>query len=236
MKSISIVFPVHNEEGTLELLVSDWAKELTYNKIDYEFVIVEDGSLDNSKKIIKDLEKKFPIINLSQNTKRGYSQAVVDGIKNASKEYILCTDSDGQIKVKSLIENLKNLPKKKEFLIGYRNPRKDPLNRLIYSKVFKIFYDFLFNSNLKDPSCPFVIGLKSEYELLPHNNLLITREAFWWGFVAIAKKKGLIFIEKPIEHFKREHGEAGYKLKDLLGIIYRNCKAMIEIKKIKNNL
>ena len=56
------------------------------------------------------------------------------------------------------------------------------------------------------------------------------------GICCDCEKKGLVFIEKPIQHFKREHVAAGYKLKDLLGIIYRNCKAMIEIKKIKNNL
>ena len=49
-----------------------------------------------------------------------------------------------------------------EFLVGFRNPRKDPLNRLIYSKIFKILHDLLFNSKLKDPRCPFpTVGLSA---------------------------------------------------------------------------
>ena len=62
-------------------------------------------------------------INLSQNDKRGYSKAVIDGIYACTKNYILCTDSDNQIKVYSLIENINNLPKEEVFLFGARTPR-----------------------------------------------------------------------------------------------------------------
>ena len=70
MINISIVFPVHNEEETLEELLTDWYEKLNKNNINFEFVIVEDGSKDRTKEIIKNLEKKFPIINLSQNERR----------------------------------------------------------------------------------------------------------------------------------------------------------------------
>ena len=230
MISLSIILPVYNEEGNLENLISNWAKKLRSYNIDFEFVVVEDGSTDHTKSIIKILESKFPIVNLSQEKRRGYAKAVVDGIRNSNKRFILCTDSDDQIKVDSLVDNLENFPHENQFLIGYCNPRKDPWNRLLYSMMFKLFHDFLFHSNLKDPSCPFVIGSKNTYELLSNEELLITREAFWWGFVAVAKKKGISFNETPIKHFRREQGEAGYKLKDLLSIIIRNSKAMIKIK------
>ena len=152
MNSLSIVLPVHNEKDNLNELVRSWSESLKFHKLDYEFVIVEDGSTDGTKELIIELEKKYPIVNLSQNQKRGYGLAVLDGIYNSTKEYILCTDSDNQIKVHSLINNLNNFPKENTFLIGYRNPRKDPFNRIIYSKLFKLFHDLLFNSNLKDPS------------------------------------------------------------------------------------
>ena len=55
------------------------------------------------------------------------------------------------------------------------------------------------------------------------------REGFWWGFVAYAKEK-IKFIEKNIKNFSRDKGEAGYKLKNLLGIIFRNVKGLLKIK------
>ena len=119
MKSISIVFPVHNEKNNLEELISSWHNALISHQLEHEFVIVEDGSTDGTKELIIQLEKKFPIINLSQNDKRGYSKAVIDGIYASTKSYILCTDSDNQIKVTSLIENLENFPSNKDFSRSY---------------------------------------------------------------------------------------------------------------------
>ena len=80
MVSISVVFPVHNEERNIKKLIQDWHLRLNTSNINHEFIIVEDGSEDETKKIIKELENSYPIVNLSQEEKRGYSKAVVDGI------------------------------------------------------------------------------------------------------------------------------------------------------------
>ena len=187
---ISIVLPVHNEFLNLGKLIKEWDIELKkITNIQYEFVIVEDGSSDGTKELIIELEKTFHINNLSSEKKRGYSQAVLDGIKASKGNYILCTDSDNQIKVNSLIENINNLPNGDIFLFGARTPRNDPVHRKIYSKMFKILHDLLFKSGLLDPSCPFVLGQKETFNKLPEEFLLKMREGFWWGFVAVSKKK-----------------------------------------------
>ena len=187
---ISIVLPVHNEFLNLGKLIKEWDIELKkITNIQYEFVIVEDGSSDGTKELIIELEKTFHINNLSSEKKRGYSQAVLDGIKASKGNYILCTDSDNQIKVSSLIKNINNLPNGDIFLFGARTPRNDPVHRKIYSKMFKILHDLLFKSGLLDPSCPFVLGQKETFNKLPEEFLLKMREGFWWGFVAVSKKK-----------------------------------------------
>ncbi len=229
LKKISIVLPIHNEVGNLEKLLSEWNFSLN-GKINFEFVLVEDGSTDGTKELIKNLEYKYPILNLSTFEKRGYSRAVLDGIKASTGDYILCTDSDNQIKVSSLVENLKNLPEEETFLFGYRFPRKDPLNRLLYSALFKVLHDIIFNSKLKDPSCPFVIGNKNDFQKLPDSLLLKMKEGFWWGFVGVCLKFKIKFKEVPIQHFARSEGEAGYKLFNLPKIILRNTLGIIIIK------
>ena len=228
---ISIVLPVHNELLNLRFLIESWSSELKrISSIEYEFVIVEDGSTDGTKELIIKLEKNFPIINLSSEKKRGYSQAVLDGIKASNGDYILCTDSDNQIKVNSLIENIKNLPGDDIFLFGSRTPRNDPIHRIIYSKMFKALHDLLFRSNLSDPSCPFVLGRKETFNKLPEEFLLKMREGFWWGFVAASRKMKIKFDEVEIEHFKRSEGDAGYQLNQMPGIIFRNTIGLFKIK------
>ena len=228
---ISIVLPVHNEFLNLRYLIEEWDSQLKkISKIQHEFVIVEDGSSDGTKDLIIELEKTFTIVNLSSEKKRGYSQAVLDGIKASNGNYILCTDSDNQIKVNSLIENINNLPKGDIFLFGARTPRKDPIHRKIYSKMFKFLHDLLFNSNLSDPSCPFVLGEKETFKKLPEEFLLKMREGFWWGFVAVSKKMKIKFNQVKIQHFKRIKGDAGYKLNQMPKIILSNTIGLFIIK------
>lgn len=230
MKELSIVFPIHNEQNNIRSLLSSWSHELVKNKIDYEFVLVEDGSTDKTKEIIKELENQYPIINLSQDEKRYYTKAVVDGIYHSNKEYILCTDSDNQIKVESRIENISFLPQENEFIFGYRNPRNDPIKRIIISKAFKILHDLLFHSKLKDPSCPFVIGQNKTYKKLPREKLLMMREGFWWGFVGVSMISNIKFLEKPIKHYSREIGDSSYKISNIIKIVLINTIGLLKIK------
>ena len=231
VKSISIVLPVHNEYKNLEKLIPDWDNKLSkINNLIYEFVIVEDGSTDGTKELIKDFEKTYSIINLSSHLKRGYGQAVIDGINASNYKFILCTDSDNQISIESLIDNITLLPEKNYFLFGARSPRKDPLHRIIYSKLFKVFHKILFSSNLEDPSCPFVIGEKKLFNKLPQKLLLKMKEGFWWGFVAVTIKLNIELKEVKIKHFKRTEGEAGYSLIKMPGIIIRNIIGLLSIK------
>ena len=161
---LSIIVPVHNEVTTMEQFIESWNKELIkISNLNFEFVLVEDGSTDGTKELIKTLENNYPIVNLESKERRGYSKAVLDGIYHANNKYICCVDGDNQIRVESLIQNINNFPKEKEFLIGKRSPRVDPLNRIIYSKLFKLFHDLIIHSRLSDPSCSFVIGRKEDF-------------------------------------------------------------------------
>ncbi|MDP7195869.1 MAG: glycosyltransferase, partial [SAR202 cluster bacterium] len=71
MISISVVFPVHNEEKNIKKLIHEWHLTLGKSNVDHEFILVEDGSKDETKKIIKELETSYPIINLGQDERRG---------------------------------------------------------------------------------------------------------------------------------------------------------------------
>ena len=79
-KDLSIIFPIYNEESSIKETLLEWKKEINFLKIKYEIILAEDGSTDNTKKILNDFiindgEKKF-LSNIVEN-KRGYAQAII---------------------------------------------------------------------------------------------------------------------------------------------------------------
>jgi glycosyltransferase involved in cell wall biosynthesis len=231
MLNISIILPVFNEKKSLFYVVDEWHKFLKYKNITHEFVICEDGSTDGTKDLIREMLQIFPISNQSSEVRTGYGGGVIRGILAAKYDYILCIDSDGQCMPNSFMKFCDNISKEVDILIGNRNPRKDPLIRLIYSKLFKILHDILFKSKIKDPSCPYVFGKKSVFiELL--NKLHYLKEGFWWGFIGAAIMKKKIIKEIDIEHFKRYDGSTVvYKVSKMPLIIIRNVIGLVKLKK-----
>jgi glycosyltransferase involved in cell wall biosynthesis len=231
MFNISLILPVFNEKKSLFYVVEKWHNFFEEKNIIHEFVICEDGSTDGTKELIKDMLKIFPISSQSSEIRTGYGQGVIRGILSAKYDYIICIDSDGQCMPNSFMKFYNQITQEVDILIGNRNPRKDPFIRLVYSKLFKIVHDILFKSNIRDPSCPYVLAKKSVFlELL--DKLHYLKEGFWWGFVgaAIMKKKNIKEIE--IQHFERYDGSTVvYKLNKMPFIIIRNIIGLIKLKK-----
>jgi len=228
--SLSIILPVHNEVDSLERVVSEWDSSLhKIPGLHHVFIICEDGSTDGTKELIIKLEHRYSIVKNSVPWRRGYGQAVCDGIMLSETDYVLCIDSDGQIGPDQMNEVWARRSED-HFLIGWRYPRLDPLIRLIYSKLFKLYHGLLFPNRLHDPSCPFVLGhakcLKRVVPLLDHMT-----EGFWWGFVGACWKLKIPIEEIQIRHRKRFAGDTQiYKLAKMPGIIFRNGIGLVKLR------
>lgn len=96
MKRFSIVIPVYNAEGSIGVCLNKIAKQ-TYE--DFELVIVNDGSTDNSLKIIKEFATQHPTmsINVISQDNAGAGAARNTGINESKGEYIVFIDSDDYI-------------------------------------------------------------------------------------------------------------------------------------------
>lgn len=86
---VSIVIPLYNEEKSIGEIIN---KIPDHNWI--EIVVVNDGSLDNSKDEVNKCERDIKLINHHKN--KGYGEAVLNGIKSAKGDIIITLDSDGQ--------------------------------------------------------------------------------------------------------------------------------------------
>ena len=103
IKSLSIFFPCYNDAGTVgSLVVSayDVAKSLTN---DFEVIVIDDGSNDNSREILDSLLILYNDLKIVlHKTNQGYGSVLKSGFENSSKDLIFYTDGDGQYDVYEL--------------------------------------------------------------------------------------------------------------------------------------
>ena len=203
MKNISVVLPVFNEKKSLSYVLKAWHDFFNRESIEHEFVICEDGSTDGTKELILDIKEKFPISDQSSENREGYGGGVTRGILASKYEYILCIDSDGQCMPNSFLK-FYNCEIESDIIIGNRNPRRDPKLRIIYSKLLKVFHDFLFHSKISDPSCPYIF----------------------------AKKKIIEFDIEHFERY--DGASVVYKFTKMPSIIFRNLIGLVKLKRSFN--
>ena len=220
--------PVYNEAQSIEDTVNEIHQTIK-DQINYEFIISEDGSTDGTKEILKKLKEKFPIILISEEGRKFYSKAVIDGIKKASADYLLIKDSDGQCDPKDILR-FWEVKEDSDLINGYRFPRYDFAYRRFISKAFFYFYKMLFNVPLRDPSFAYVFMNRNVYLKLNDFTPLMP-DGFFWEFNARAKTLNFNFNEIKINHRKRSSGDTKiYTLKNLPRIAYTNGIGLLKLK------
>ncbi|MCD4771837.1 MAG: glycosyltransferase [Bacteroidales bacterium] len=116
MKTSAIIC-VFNEEKTIRNVIESVSESFIVDEI----IIVNDGSTDNTKKIIEELKNKFEITNIhfKENKGKGYAMAV--GVENATNEIIVFIDADQTNIISGYIDQMINplLKKECDMVLGY---------------------------------------------------------------------------------------------------------------------
>ncbi len=123
---LSVVIPCYNEEKNIPLLIKRFDEVI--KRDDIEVIIVNNGSSDNSEKILDDLAPKYAFIKIVKvEINQGYGYGILEGLKHAKGEFIgwshadMQTDPNDIIKALDIIESQKN--KEKIFVKGNRKGR-----------------------------------------------------------------------------------------------------------------
>ncbi|MDP3790767.1 MAG: glycosyltransferase [Candidatus Omnitrophota bacterium] len=187
-RSISFVLPMYNESANItETLrkVSRLASELSD---DYEIVIVDDASKDNSADVVEKLalnDSHIKLIRLNNNTKFG--GALGEGLRNVSKEVAIYTDADLPVREDDVKKGLALLGEA-DVITGYSMVIKDAaIKRIVMSKVYNFLVQFLFGLSIKDINSGFKI-YKSE--VLKGLNLISRSPFVDVEIFAEAKRRG----------------------------------------------
>jgi glycosyltransferase involved in cell wall biosynthesis len=205
---IDIVLPAHNEGTSIAATLREFHEVATKaTGAEIRFVVSEDGSKDDTVEQLKRVSAEVPLLLISAPGRKGYSRAVIDGLRAATSDVVGFIDSDGQCDPKSFADLLAELPQA-DLVLGYRNPRRDPWVRLVASFFFHLVYRTLFPVRVKDPSCPYFLVRRQTLLAILDGNVGVLKQGFWWEFVARAQSLGARITEVPVSHRPRSKGES----------------------------
>ena len=206
IKNLSVFFPCVNEEGNLEATVSKAVNILDSLKLEYEIIIVNDGSKDKTGQIAEKLAKENNNIKVITHPKNlGYGEALKSGFYNAKYDTIVYTDGDGQFDFSEVTNFISKLDEA-DLIIGYRIKRQDPLFRLIFAKGWALALFAFFRLKLRDVDCGFKMIKKQVLEKIP--KLQSQRGAMINAELAIkTKKAGFSIAQVGVNHYPRLSGK-----------------------------
>jgi glycosyltransferase involved in cell wall biosynthesis len=205
LTSLSIFFPCYNEASNVGAVIEQAAQVGDEYGIDYEVVVVDDGSTDNSAKIVQRYSEKNPRVRLIQHSKNmGYGAALRTGFQNVKKELVFLTDGDNQFRI-SEIEKLFSKIDSCDVVAGYRINRRDKAHRRLNGFLWTKLTRALFGLPTRDVDCAFKLFRRRALEglELKSDQLLIHAE-----ILARIKKKGFKIEEIGVTHYPRAAGKA----------------------------
>lgn len=194
---IVCLIPAYNEEKNIEVAVGRTAKTEVFSEI----IIVDDGSKDRTAEIARSVsEKSKTKINVISHEKNmGKGEALKTGF-----DFILKTDSDAAVimdadmqyppeQAEKIIEPIAN--GRADFVMGFRDFKKVPFRHRLGNFVWKISFNILFGTNLRDTNCGLMALSRKAVENADVHGGYITENAMLASMV----KKGLRIEQVPVE-------------------------------------
>jgi len=210
---LSIVIPVFNEQDSLPELM-DWiSKVMSNSKIRYEVILVDDGSSDNSWKVIWELANTYdPIRAIRFRRNYGKAAALQSGFETASGDVVITMDADLQDNPEEIPELYRMIIDQHFDLVsGWKRKRHDPLTKILPSKLYNRTVRMVSGIKIHDFNC----GLKA-YRQDVVKSIELYGEMHRYVPVLV-KKAGFTRIgEKVVQHQKRKYGVSKYGYKRLL--------------------
>ena len=207
---VTVIVPLYNEEESLVEL-HDWIKRvMTENNLSYEIIFVNDGSTDNSWKVLQDLQKANPEVHAIRFRRNyGKSPALFCGFERAKGDVVITMDADLQDSPDEIPELRRMIVEDGYDLVsGYKMNRSqgDPLSKTIPTKLFNATARKVSGiKNLHDFNC----GLKA-YRNEVVKNIEVFGEMHRY-IPYLAKEAGYNRIgEKRVHHQARKHGKSKF--------------------------
>ena len=214
--SLSVFFPAYNEQDNIVKLTKTIVHVLEEIGGEYEVIIVNDGSSDNTGEVAEELARRYPRVRVIHHDKnRGYGAALKTGFTSAKNNYIFYTDGDGQFDVKEL-KKFVALIGLSDLVVGFRIRKRYTLYRNITSFTYNLVLQLLFYLQYRDVDCAFKLVPKSLIDQIDIESLRFFVDA---ELLIKAQRLGYSVTEMGVNHYHRDAGLTTVKPSTIISTI-----------------
>lgn len=222
-------FPAYNDAPSIAKLVDKAFAVLRERASDFEVIVVNDGSGDNTAHVLAELEARYGaalrVITHAEN--RGYGAALRSGFAAARKDFVFYTDGDGQYDVGEIVKLLDCVGPEVGLVNGFKLERRDPWHRIAIGNVYNRFARLVFHINLRDIDCDFRLIRRS---LLEELKLSSTSGTICVELVRKLELSRYGVVEVGVHHYPRLHGRSRFfRFRSLLITLYQLARLYVRL-------
>jgi len=206
---LSVFFPAYNDARALPPLLSRMIATLRRVAEDFEIIVVNDGSTDDTADVLEQLQREYePRVRVvTHESNRGYGAALRSGFAAATKEFVFYTDGDGQYDPAEIERLLRAVTPETGLVNGFKIERSDPWHRVAIGWLYNRFARWIFRIRLRDIDCDFRLIRRSVLKL---DMLRCTGGAICVELVRGLELSGTGVVELPVHHYPRQHGRSQF--------------------------
>ncbi len=215
--SLTIIVPALNEEKNIGAVCLDVSEVAAQNLADYEILVVDDGSKDQTSAIVRALQEKNNKIRLVRNeTPQGLGGAYRTGLREARCEYSMLIPVDNQIVAFSLVDIFKQVGKTDVIVCYIKNQQVRPLMRHIISILFTETLNLLFRLKLRYYNGTTVLETDLARQVVPPTS----GYAYMAVMLVNLLKSGLSYKQVGFTLQERTYGSTkAFHLKNILSVL-----------------
>jgi glycosyltransferase involved in cell wall biosynthesis len=206
--SVSAFFPCYNDESAIASVVHAAVKTLDELGIDGEVIVIDDGSTDGSRPLLRELVREEPLLRVIEHEHNGgYGAALRTGFGAATKQWVFYTDGDGQYDPSELRDLVMAATDDVDVVQGYKLGRSDNWSRKVIGRIYHWGTKLMFRLRIRDVDCDFRLIRRSLFERvrLEYSTGVICVE-----LIRKLQDAGARFVEVPVRHLPRLYGRSQF--------------------------
>ena len=208
LPQLSLFFPCLNDARSLPSLIQKANLVAKHVASDYEILVINDGSTDNSAQVLKQLEKQYSHLRtITHPQNKGYGAALKSGFSHTKFDWIFYTDGDGQYDPTELKYLVKLVSPKVDVINGYKIQRSDHWIRKAAGWLYNRFIHSISRLPIRDIDCDFRLIRRSALSSI---SLVSDTGTICLELISKLYAKGAKFSEVPVHHYPRKFGKSEF--------------------------